>query len=228
LVESRSVGIATTLRSIWRLLTFRSTREELRALDHRHVTGGLLATLLVGIGRYGDAASASWVERLGLESVLYVGGLSLLVWLLGWLLAPASFGPLRVLAFVSLTALPGALDAVPVSAFVQPWEAVPVNAWLEGLVAAWRTALLLWFLTRQGLHWLEAAISSLVCVDVIVIALAAFDVRHPLSEHVNGWRSLDYFAVLGYLAFPPLMLSYVGVVVRRLLARHRRLSTHGS
>jgi hypothetical protein len=222
------VGITTTLRSTWRLLTFRSTREELRALDGHHLFVGLMATLLVGMGRYWDAYSPSWVERLGLQSLLYVGGLGLLVWLLCLPLAPASLRLLRVAAFVSLAALPGALEAIPVSAFMHPWEAERVNAWLEGLVAAWRTALLFWFLTRSGLHWLDAAVSGLVCGDVIAMALAAFDVRHALSDHVNAWRSLDYFAMLASFAFPLLALGYIGVVVRRLVARRREPPSHVS
>jgi hypothetical protein len=222
------VGIRTTLGSTFRLLTFRSTREELCTLDHRHAIGGLIATLLVGVGRYWDAYSVTWVERLGLQSVLYVGGLSLLAWLLGVALSPARLGPLRVVAFVSLTAPLGALEALPVSAFLLPWEALRVNAWLEGLVAAWRTALLLWFLTRWGLHWLEAVISSLVCLDVIVFALAAFDIRHPLSQYLNGWRSLDVVVSFAYLAFPPLLLGYIGAVARRSIVRRRRPPIHGS
>jgi hypothetical protein len=213
-------------RSIWRLLTFRSTREELLGFDHRHLIAGLIATLLVGVGRYWDAYRPPWTElgpeSFGLESLLYVGGLGLLSWLLYLPLAPDRWSLLRVVTFVSLTAPPGIVEAIPVSDFMSHGEALRVNAWLEGLVAAWRTALLVWFLTRSGLHWLEAAISSLLAADLIIIALAKFNVLHPLSDHVNGWRSLDVFVIFALLAFPPLALGYIGVVVRRLVARRRR------
>jgi hypothetical protein len=218
--------LAAIGRSTWRLLTFRSTREELLAFDHRHLIAGLIATLLVGVARYWDAYRPPWTElgpeSFGLESLLYVGGLGLLAWLLGLPLAPAGWSVLRVVAFVSLTAPPGIVEAIPVSDFTSHWEAERVHAWLEGIVAVWRTALLIWFLTRLGLHWLEAAISSLVCADLIVLGLARFNVHHPLSDHVNGMRSLDLFAILALLAFPPLALGYVGVVVRRLVVRRRR------
>jgi hypothetical protein len=223
--------LAALTRSTWRLLTFRSTREELFALDHRHLIAGLTVTLLVGMGRHWDAYAPTWVERLGLESLLYVAGLGFLSWLLFLPLAPAGWSLLRVVAFVSLTAPPGVVEAIPVSDFMSPWQAEDftspgeverVNAWLEGLVAAWRTALLVWFLTRSGLHWLEAAISGLLSADLILIALARFNVYHPISDRVNGMRSLDVFAIFAVLALAPLALAYVGVVVRRFVARRRR------
>jgi hypothetical protein len=57
-----------------------------------------------------------------------------------------------------------------------------------------------------------------------VIALTRFGVHHPLSDYVNGMRSLDYFAILALLALPPTTLGYLAVLVRRFVVRRRHQS----
>ena len=60
------------LRTMARVLFFRASREELLDLDRRHLALGLLATWLVGIGRYWDSPRARLYQRLSSEKFVPV------------------------------------------------------------------------------------------------------------------------------------------------------------
>jgi hypothetical protein len=149
-------------------------------------------------GRYWFNPDAPWWRSTGLSSLAYVGALSLGWWLLFTPLKPAAWSLGRVLTFVSLLSLPGVVHAIPPFCFTHPEdarlpgpEAEVAGAWLLGGVVSWRAALALWFLVRVGrLPWLAALAAMLLPLNLIPIALSYFDVRHPIDEVVNGWRSL--------------------------------------
>jgi hypothetical protein len=108
------------LHATWRLLTFRIGREELSALDERHLWFGLACTWLVGIGRFWDDPEASALHKSGLVSVAYVFGLAILFSNVLIPLRPLSFRFGRIVTSVALTAPPGILYAIPVEKFVEP------------------------------------------------------------------------------------------------------------
>ena len=111
-----------------RLLTFRATEAELAALDRQDLLLGLLATWVVGIGRYWDDPGASFGQHLGVGSVAYVFALALLLWLILWPLAPTRWSYVRVLTFVTLVAPPAILYALPVERFASLATARSINA----------------------------------------------------------------------------------------------------
>ena len=58
--------MSAVLRTAARFLTFRATREELLAVDGRHLAFGLAFTWLAGMGRYWDHPSAHLAQSTGL------------------------------------------------------------------------------------------------------------------------------------------------------------------
>jgi hypothetical protein len=204
------------------VLTFRSPREELLGLDSSHLILGLVTTWLVGMGRYWHVPYASWVQRAGFASLLYVGALSLALWVIYLPLRPEAWSFRRTLTFVSLLSPPAALQAIPLRDFADYREALVLGAWLLGAITLWRAALLIWFLVRSArLRPLEAFLSVLLPLDLIVLALSHFQVRHEIDAFVNGFRSLDFLAMMAFFGLPIPLLAYVGVVVYRLVANRR-------
>src|SRR5512132_3790754 len=108
----RSV-VATAIR----LLTLRTTREELVRFTSKHLAFGLLCTWIVGVGRYWDNPRVQLLQHLGIGSIAYVFILSLFLWLIVWPLRPRNWSYFRVLVFVSLVSPPAILYALPVEKF---------------------------------------------------------------------------------------------------------------
>jgi hypothetical protein len=228
--------IRAVLRGSFRLLTFRSTREELLSLDRSHLVFGLLATWCVGIeaywfnpqsGRYWFDPQAPWWRWTGLSSLAYVGALSLGWWLIFMPLKPEAWSLRRVLTFMSLLSVPGVVHIIPPLCFTHPWARLPAAtlpaAWLLGAVVTWRAALALWFLVRVGrLPWLAALAAMLLPLNAIPIALSYFDVQHPIDELVNGMRSLDLFLIGCVLLLPLSLSAYVATLIWSYLARRAK------
>src|SRR5687768_2124959 len=100
------------LRTQLRLLTFRISREELLALDRRHLAFGLAVTWLVGMGRWWDDPNATPWQAAGLGSLAYVLVLAALLTAVMALLRPADWTFQRVSTFLSLTSAPALLYAI--------------------------------------------------------------------------------------------------------------------
>jgi len=77
------ISVNTILTSL-RLLTFRSSKEELRALNYRHLIFGLVCTWLVGMGRWWEDPKASLLQHLGVGSIAYIVILAFFLWLVLW------------------------------------------------------------------------------------------------------------------------------------------------
>ncbi len=123
------------LRTIFRLLFFKITREEILTFQWKHFAFGLLGTWIVGIGRYWDDSGAKMLQKLGLGSVIYIFLLSLLIWIIlkPFLIPNWSF--FIVLTFVSLTSFPALFYAIPVEKFYSIHTANTINAWFLAIVA---------------------------------------------------------------------------------------------
>ena len=153
-----------------RLLTFRSTREELARFGRRHLAFGIFCAWLVGMGRYWDDPRANLAQHLGVGSVVYVFALSLAVWLVVLPLRPARWSYLNVCAFVALVSPPAILYAIPVERLFTLETAASLNVWFLATVAAWRVALLVFYLRRQAaLGWLAVAVAGLLPLAAIVV-----------------------------------------------------------
>lgn len=210
-----------------RLLTFRSPSPAIAVHWKPYLAFGLFFTWLAGIGRYWDNPRAEIWQLAGFGSVAYVFVLSLILWLLLAPLRPKNWSYRNVLIFVTLTAPPAVLYAIPVERFMTPAHAAQANAWFLAVVAAWRVGLLGVFFRRVArLPWLPLIVATLLPLAIIVVSLALLNLEHVIFDLMAGIREEDksandvaYQIVFGlaYLSFisaPILGLAYVVCVIR--------------
>ena len=138
--------IKTLLHNVYLFLTFRSPSAHLREHARVYLVFGLLATWLAGVGRYWDNPRAELWQYLGLGSVVYVFALALLLYILLMPLKTKKLALLECTLFITLTAPPVILYAIPVARFIPLAQAAATNAWFLALVALWRVALYARFL----------------------------------------------------------------------------------
>jgi hypothetical protein len=223
-------ALSSPARSLWaplgRVLTFRASREELLALDRRHLALGLGLTWLVGIGRTWDDPTVDLARRTGLGSVAYVLLLSLVLWLvLLPLRGPGSprVGYRQVLTFVTFTAPPAALYAIPVERVVTIDTAISLNLAFLGVVACWRVALLLHFFVRAAaLRWYAAVTAALLPIALIVSTLTFMKMAEGVIQIMGGLRErtaddgvngiLLLLTIFSYLGAIPLIVAYLLLV----------------
>ena len=211
--------------SIWqaqaRVLSLRFTAEDLARLDHRHLVYGLFVTWCVGIGRYWDHPDPYLVQTLGLGSLLVMTALGLMLYLILWPLRPAHWSLVHLYTFLSLTALPAILYAVPVERFLTLEAARDANLAFLGAVAVWRVALLCRYLMQHarlsGGVLLAALLLPLALVVVVLTILnlekAVFDVMAGLQEErgTANDRAYEFLTILSMFCFvvsPVLLLAY--------------------
>ncbi len=215
-----------------RILTFTATREDLLQLGPRHLSFGLICSLIVGIGRYYDNDRVGILQHLGMGSVVYVLLLSLFLWLLIWPLGPKDWSYIRVAAFVSLVSPPAILYAIPVQYFSSVEVANTWNSVFLGVVATWRIALLIFFLRRlTRLTWSKVVVATLLPLCIIVVALSTLNLEGVVINLTGGFshesaNDSAYFFLVGlsYLTmimFLPLLIAYVVMVVQSISARRR-------
>jgi hypothetical protein len=215
----------TLLQAITRFLTFRLSRADFLALDHKHLVVALLCTWVVGIGRWWDDPRASLLQHAGLGSLVYACILAAVLWLVVLPLKPRDWTYLRVLTLVAMTAPPGILDAIPVERLFSLRTAGHVNLWFLAAVAAWRVALLVHFLIRFPLiGWVRALLCASLPVTAIVTAVSAlnlhrvqFITENP-TAHDDAYGVLVLLMLLFWFVFPATALGYLAAVV---LARRR-------
>ena len=216
----------------WRILSLRFTEHDLVRLGPRHLIYGLLVTWAAGIGRYWDHPEPYLLQSLGLGSLAVMFGLVLLLYLLLLPLRPAHWSLVHLLTFVSLTALPALLYAIPVERFMSLDTARTVNVWFLGAVALWRVLML----GRYLKEWtdLSGAVhgsSLLFPLALVIVALtllnleqAVFDVMSGLREDgTAGDKAYQFLFLLSggsFLASPILALIYAFSISSR--RKHRR------
>lgn len=225
---------ASPLRTAARVLLFRASRDELLQLGRRHLRVGLVATWLVGMGRYWDSPRANLFQKVGLGSVVYVFVLTTFLWLILWPLRPRNWSWERLLTFVTLSAPPAALYAIPVEMFTRLETAQTLNASFLGIVAVWRVALLFWFLKRAAhLPSYAVVIGSLVPLTLIVTALTVLNLDHVVFDLMSGIRPdqrsaadtayevLWFVTMISWMALPILVIGYVVLAIARAKAARR-------
>jgi hypothetical protein len=214
-----------------RLLSFRSPSSAIVTNWKAYLAFGLFFTWLAGVGRYWDNPRAELWQFAGLGSVAYVFVLSAILWILLAPLRPKNWSYRNVLIFVTLTAPPAVLYAIPVERFMIPAQAAQTNAWFLAVVATWRVGLLGVFLRRVAqLPWLQLIVATLLPLALIVVALAILNLEHVIFDLMAGIREEDkssndmaYGIVFGlaYLSFVSAPFLAGAYVICVILARRR-------
>ena len=230
--------LPTILADQFRLLTFRNPSSEIRDHWRAYLVFGFVCTWLAGIGRYWDNPKAFLWQHAGLGSVVYVFVLAALLWLLLMPLRPRNWTYRNVLLFVTLTALPALLYAIPVERFMPMRTAQATNAWFLGVVATWRVALLFVFLRRvAGLGAFAVVVAALLPIVFIVTALAGMNLEHVVFDIMAGVREQDrsgndaaydvviLITVFSVLALPVLLIAYAWLVYRARATRRAENTT---
>jgi hypothetical protein len=204
-----------------RVLTWRASREDFAAFSSNDLKVGLLLTWLVGMGRWWDDPRAGILQHLGVGSVVYVFVLSAILWAVVLPLKPARWSYLHVLTFVSFTAPPAILYAIPVERFFDLDTAGMMNVAFLATVALWRVALLLRYLLRHArLPIFEALVASLIPLMGVVVSLVALNLEHVVFDIMGGIREgsesandasysiLFVLSMLSFFGFIPVLLGY--------------------
>lgn len=209
-----------------KLLSFRASRFELLADNAKYLYFGLLTTWLVGVGRFWENTSAPFYLHLGVGSVIYV---PILAGLLFWIVRP--FKPddwtyRRVLTFVAMTSPPGLLYAIPIQMLWGVERANLIHLEFLSIVAAWRVALLFFFLGRFAkLNWLIRSICSLLPLTAIITGLTVLNLEKVVFNFMSGippearsandasYGILFNLSLLSILLIVPLLLIYIGSII---------------
>lgn len=214
-------------KALGRVLTFRPRPEDFAVVPGSALAFGFLLTWLAGIGRHWDNPRVTGLQRLGLGSVVYVLLLTGFLWLLLKPLKPENWSYRRLLFFVTLTAPPAFLYAIPVERMYSLDEARMINVWFLAAVALWRVIMYGAFLLRCArLRGLSFPVALLLPLCVIVTALtilnlerATFDLMAGIQE--KGTASDNAYAFLFYLTFislyvaPVVFVFYIVEIFRR-------------
>ncbi len=220
------------LRTAFRVLTFRTTQEELLNLNGKHLALGLVCTWLVGIGRYWDNPRVSLLQHSGVGSVIYIFALALLLYLIVLPLRPKDWSYFRVLTFVSLVSPPAVLYAIPVERYFDIDTANTINVCFLGIVAAWRVALLIFYLRRFGaLEWFAVVTVALLPLTMIVVTLTILNLDRVVFDFMGGigpssrsgnddaYSILFLLSVLAFLLFVPSLTCYIILTVSTYYSR---------
>lgn len=218
-----------------------ASRERLLALNGRHLAFGLVATWLVGIGRYWDNPRVGWEQKVGVGSVVYVFALATVLFLT---LLPFGVPAVRwrnLLTYVTLTAPPAVIYAIPVERWMTPAAARTTNVEFLGVVAAWRVALWLVYLVRVArVGWLGTMTSFLLPLCAIVGALCALNLERAVFDFMGGlderqrtsadgaYGLVTGLAVLGFLLALPVLLMHLAAIVQHRPRRPRGPVTDGA
>lgn len=209
-----------------RLLSFQLTRDEMLQFTRQHFFIGLIGTWLVGMGRYWDDPKANILQHLGLGSVIYIFVLALLIWLVVKPFRVEKWSYFTIVTFISLTSFPAIFYSIPVERFFSIEIANRINVLFLAVVAAWRLAMLFYFLnyfTRLR-HWIILT-ATLMPICLIISALTALNlhrvvfnimggVRNP-TPHDASYSVLLVLTGLSVILIGPLLISYcIGIYLR--------------
>ncbi len=180
------------LDTTFRVLTFRATHADYNALSANHLLFGLICTWIVGMGRWWDDPTANPVQMTGIGSLLYVMFLSIVLWLLANPVSPKRISFLKLLAFVTLTAPPAILYAIPVEKLTGNETALNLNVAFLLVVAAWRVAMY-WRFLRVGMQMnlLRAYVALFAPISLLLLVLTWLSLMHLTLKHMGGLRAIQ-------------------------------------
>jgi len=213
--------------TVIKLLTFKITKEEMLQFNSKHFIVGLVGTWIVGMGRYWDDPGASLLQHLGLGSVIYIFALALFIWLILIPFKVKDWSYFTVLTFISLTSFPAIFYAIPVEQIWSIGTANTINVWFLAIVAAWRLALLYYFLK----HFTKLSFGKILTVTLtpmvlIIASLTLLNLQRAVFEIMGGVREPTphdgAYMVLSILTFLsmylsiPLLIAYLASIsIRR-------------
>lgn len=158
----------------FRILTLTANRKELLSLDTDVLWWGLLMVWFAGLGRYWDNPMESEFLRTGFPSLIYIWVLGAFLWMFIFLLRPANWSYLRLVTFISMTAVPAFLYAIPFERMYGFEQAAEYNAIALVVVATWRVLMLGNYLLRTtNLNILCVLSALLLPLMTIVFGLMA-------------------------------------------------------
>jgi hypothetical protein len=227
--------LAAALKLHFRILTFQASREELANLNATHLAVGLVWTWVVGIGRWWDDPGANLILHLGLGSVAYVFVLSLVLWLFALPMRPRNLTYFRTLTYVTLTAPPALLYAIPVERWYGVYTAAELNVWFLAIVAIWRLALFCRFLcVGAELPAGRSAMAVLLPVMLTIVALTMLNLERGVFEIMGGLRqptaadkAFAYLILLSALCMYGSIIavpSYIAVAIYARMEKARAAS----
>ena len=213
-------------KTIGRLLTFKLTRAEMLQFNWKHFIAGFIGTWFVGMGRYWDDKGASLLQHLGLGSIIYIFLLAFFIWLIIKPFFVENWNYFTVLTFIGLTSFPAIFYAIPVERFLSIETANTMNVWFLAIVAAWRLALLYYFLKR----FTDLSAGNILTVTLMPICLiittltflnlhrVVFDImggrRNP-TPHDSAYIVLMFLTTISVILIIPLLIAYgVGIYNR--------------
>jgi len=209
-----------------RFLSFRTPSAAVHERRGAYLVLGLFVTWLAGVGRYWDSADALVWQQLGLSSLMYVFLLALVIWAAVLPLSARHWSYRNVLLFLTLTAPPALLYAIPVDQFLPLDAARAVNSAFLAIVAAWRVALLFVFLKRvAGLGGFTVAVAALTPLALVVDGISLMNLQHVVYANMVGTRVEDLGAGadvavavcrMAWLLTPLLLAGYALRVAMRL------------
>ena len=181
-----------SVRLLWRTLTFRSSVEEYEdATWHAYVVGFALVWL-AGIGRTWDDLEASLVRKLGLGSLVYVVVLAGLVAIFALPLARKRLAYQHILLFVTMTALPALIYAIPIERWTDMATAQVLNLQFLLFVAAYRVALFFRFLFAcMRIAWFDTLLSGLLPLMLIIVVIVLSGATNMVLDVMGGLRGRD-------------------------------------
>ena len=203
-----------------RLLTFKLKREDMLQFNRKHFLVGLAGTWIVGMGRYWDDDGASLLQHLGFGSVIYIFVLAGFIWLIVKPFNIEGWKYFTVLTFIGLTSFPAIFYAIPVELFFSMSTANTMNVWFLAVVAAWRLALLFYFLkhsTKLSIGNIFTVTLMPICLIISILTMlnlqrAVFDLmggmRNP-TAHDSAYFILMLLTGLSMILSIPLLIAYV-------------------
>jgi hypothetical protein len=200
-------------------LVFKPAAPDIKRLGPLYLAAGLLFTWMAGIGRNWDNPRVDWWQHFGLASLAYVFVFAGLLWLVLWPLQPRNWRYFNVLVFVTLTAPPAFLYALP-GRFLAGDELAEAKASLLAIVAIWRVALLWRYLRGSaGLKGVVLVTALLLPLVLVITALVILNLDRAVFDIMGGGRmstseddayalliAIDFFAV----AASPVLLALYG------------------
>jgi Yip1 domain len=208
----------TIFKTITRLLSFQLSKAEMLQFESKHLVVGIIGTWVVGMGRYWDEKNSSFLQNLGLGSVIYIFLLAAFIWIILKPFFIKELSYFTVLTFISLTSFPAIFYAIPVERFFLVSTANSMNAWFLGIVAIWRFCLLYSFLKK----FTQLSVSNIFTVTfmpicLIISVLTALNlhrvvfnimsgIRNP-SPHDSSYLILNFLTVISALLTPFLLIA---------------------
>ncbi len=219
-------------RAQWLVVSLRFTRDDLARLGTGHLAFGIAVTWAVGLGRYWDHPLPFAFQSLGVGSIAVLAVLGLLLFSFLAPLKPDSWSLLHLYTFLSLTAFPALIYAIPVERHLPLGQAQSVNSWFLALVAAWRVVMLFLYLERwAGLRGWVLVVALLLPLTLVVATLTVLNLEKVVFLRMAGHREQSpndgAFSILvtitmnSLFVLPVVLIGYVTAVYQRRWGRSK-------